>query len=91
MALTLGERGALIATLDEVVVMPALPVRVVSAVGAGDSFLAALIWALARGSSAQDALAYGLAAGAAAVLNAGTVLARAEDIMRFYCNAPKPT
>ena len=55
-ALTLGRDGALLATHDEVVRLPAIAVAEKSAVGAGDSFLAGLVLALARGQSRLDAL-----------------------------------
>jgi 6-phosphofructokinase 2 len=60
-----------------------LPVPLVSAVGAGDSFLAGLVWALERGSDLETALRYGVAAGAAAVTRAGTMLAAPADIVRL--------
>ena len=82
-ALTLGEQGALIATASGVLRSPALPVPVVSAVGAGDSFLGGLVWALERGSDLETALRYGVAAGAAAVTRAGTMLAAPADIVQF--------
>lgn len=86
-ALTLGARGALFATKDDVVSLPALPVDVVSAVGAGDSFLAALIWALDHDASSIEALRYAIAAGAAAVRNPGTALCDASDVVRLYRDA----
>ena len=39
---------------------------------------------LAQGRSPEDAFAYGTAAGAAAVLTAGTGLCRREDVERLY-------
>ncbi|MCP3055724.1 PfkB family carbohydrate kinase [Aurantimonas marianensis] len=55
-----------------------------SAVGAGDSFAAAMTLGLAQGRDSEDAFAYGMAAGAAAVLSAGTGLCRREDVERLY-------
>ena len=57
---------------------------VVSAVGAGDSFLAAMIWALDHDASSKEALRYAIAAGSAAVRNRGTALCDAADIVRLY-------
>ncbi|MXP62873.1 1-phosphofructokinase family hexose kinase [Roseomonas sp. M0104] len=71
-AVTLGGDGALLATADGTLRLPALDVVVRGAVGAGDSFLAAMTLALARGDMPTDAFAWGVAAGAAAVSNAGT-------------------
>ena len=83
-ALTLGRDGALLATSGRTQRLPALKVAVKSAVGAGDCFVAAMTLGLARGRSARDAFGYGMAAGAAAVLSAGTGLCRREDVERLY-------
>jgi 6-phosphofructokinase 2 len=83
-AVSLGHRGALLATQDGVWRQPAPDVHAVGAVGAGDSFLAALILALARGSDARDALAWGSAAGAAAVMRTGTAHPKREDVEELY-------
>jgi len=72
LAVTLGGDGALLATASGTLRLPALPVKVRGAVGAGDSFVAAMTLALAHGRPPEDAFAWGVAAGAAAVSNAGT-------------------
>ena len=82
--LTLGERGALMATDGRTECVDGLQVPVVSTVGAGDSFLAAFVWAIDRDIEALEALRYGVAAGTSAVLRAGTVLAQADEIERYY-------
>jgi 6-phosphofructokinase 2 len=82
--LTLGREGALMAADGSIERVDGLQVPVVSAVGAGDSFLAAFIWAIERGRPANEALRYGVAAGTSAVLRAGTVLAQPDEIERYY-------
>ncbi len=82
-ALSLGHLGALIVTRDEAYRAQALPIRPVSAVGAGDSFLGALVFSLANGAHLADAFRLGVAAGAAALLNAGTELCRPADVYRL--------
>lgn len=72
LAISLGAEGAMLVTADAVLRMPAVEVAVRSAVGAGDSFLAAMVLALARGEPAADAFTFGIAAGAAAVASGGT-------------------
>ena len=52
--------------------MGVLPVKAIGAVGAGDSFVAAMVLALSRGAAPREALAWGSAAGAAAVTASGT-------------------
>ncbi|MDR3537875.1 MAG: 1-phosphofructokinase family hexose kinase [Acetobacteraceae bacterium] len=79
-AVTLGENGAFLATEAGVVRMPGLTVPFRSAVGAGDSFLAALVLSLSQGKSQTEALAWGVAAGTAAVVCAGTARIRREDV-----------
>ena len=83
-ALTLGRDGALLATSQGTLRLAAPDVVAKSAVGAGDSFAAAMTLGLAQGRDSEDAFAYGVAAGAAAVLSAGTGLCRREDVERLY-------
>ncbi|MFC0408047.1 1-phosphofructokinase family hexose kinase [Roseomonas elaeocarpi] len=79
-ALTLGADGAVLATNSGVLRLPALKVEVRGAVGAGDSFLAAMVLALANGRSVEDAFAWGIAAGAAAVSRSGTAHPERADV-----------
>lgn len=83
-ALTLGRDGAVLVTDGMVLRMPAIDVVTKSAVGAGDSFLAAMTFGLAQGRSAEDAFILGTAAGAATATTPGTELCRREDVERFY-------
>jgi 6-phosphofructokinase 2 len=83
-ALTLGNRGALLTTHDGIWRAPALPIEPVSAVGAGDSFLGGMIWSLAAGHALDKAFRYGVAAGTAALLSAGTELCHPVDVDRLY-------
>ena len=82
-ALSLGHEGALMVTQDGAWRAPALPVQIVSAVGAGDSFLGAMVWALASGQSLVEGFRWGVAAGSAALLTPGTELSHADDIRRL--------
>jgi 6-phosphofructokinase 2 len=83
-ALTLGEQGALVVTRTQTLRAQALPVPVSSAIGAGDSFVAAMIWAINRNESFDDAFRYALAAASATLLAEGTALCKVEDVMRLY-------
>ncbi len=82
-ALSLGAAGAMLVTADQCLHASALDVSVSSSVGAGDSFLAALVWALDQQTDLAQALATGMAAGAAAVTTTGTALCQASDIERL--------
>lgn len=83
-AVTMGSHGAMLARQEGTLFRPAVSVEARSAVGAGDSFLAAMVHALARGWDPVDAFRYGIAAGSAAVLTPGTNLAHANDIEELF-------
>src|SRR5690606_23159537 len=78
-----GSDGNVLATAERRLFSPAPKVRVRSTVGAGDSFVAALVLAKARGQDEAEALAMGAAAAAAAVMTDATQLCRPEDVMRL--------
>lgn len=81
--LSLGEGGAWLVSSEGACFAPSLPIKVVSSIGAGDSFVGAMVWALARGIALNDAFRYGVAAGSAALLTTGTGLSSAADIARL--------
>jgi len=82
--LSLAERGALLVAEGVELRLPAIEVETRSAVGAGDSMVGAVTLALARGGTLEDALRYGIAAGAATLMTPATELARREDVERLY-------
>jgi 6-phosphofructokinase 2 len=82
-ALSLGERGAMLFCAQGHWRADALKVDVKSTTGAGDSLLAAMVWALSQGKAASEAFRYGVAAGSAALLHAGTRLCQADDVARL--------
>ena len=86
-AITLGGDGAVLVNQDGALVSPAVQVKAASAVGAGDSFVAGMVYGFALGRTGEEALRVGLAAGAAAVLSSGSDLAKAEDLQRLLGEA----
>ncbi len=82
--LSLGAAGALYASGDRLERIAAPSVPMVSAVGAGDSMLGAVVLALAQGRELGDAVRYGVAAGAATVMRPGTQLCLREDVERLF-------
>jgi 6-phosphofructokinase 2 len=82
-ALSMGGEGALLVGRDFAIAAKAPRVLPVSSVGAGDSFLAALVLSLARGKTASDSLRAAVAAGSAALLSPGTGLCQVADVERF--------
>jgi 6-phosphofructokinase 2 len=83
-ALTLGRSGAVLANHNGTLRLASPKVETRSAVGAGDSFVGAMVWALAHGRPLPDAFAHGIAAGAASAITPGTELCRREDVERLY-------
>ena len=83
-AVSMGVQGALLATTSGVSFASAPRVTLGSAVGAGDSFVAAMTFALANNITIEEAFQFGIAAGSAAVMTSGTQLCRREDVIRLY-------
>ena len=79
-AVTLGAGGAVLATAERVVHSPAFAVSEKTGVGAGDSFLAGLVFGLAERRTLEDALRLALACGAAAVQSIGTAQVRRATV-----------
>jgi 6-phosphofructokinase 2 len=84
LVLSLGAGGALWVTASERERLASPAVRVKSSVGAGDSMVGGIVLSLAQGRALGEAVRVGVAAGAAAVMNAGTALCRREDVERLY-------
>jgi 6-phosphofructokinase 2 len=84
LVVSLGHEGALLVTdtLAEYYPTPDVPIR--SAVGAGDSMVGAIVFAIERGWSLIEAVRYGVAAGAATLMTPGTELCRREDAQRLH-------
>ena len=82
--ISLGSAGAIFASADGAIRMPAPQVPMHSAVGAGDSFVAAMTLGLASGLPVQHAFAHGIAAGSSAVMRYGTAHPRREDVEELY-------
>lgn len=83
-ALTLGREGAVLATADGILRLKPEETDVQSAVGAGDSFLGAMALAFARGEAPVQALAWGIAAGSAAISGIGTARLTRADVEARY-------
>ena len=82
---TLGKAGMLLAKPDTTYhgwFVPTADFKPISTVGAGDSALAALIWALEDGKSWEDGLRYAVAASAGAVTKAGTDAPTKEEVLK---------
>lgn len=82
-ALTLGRDGAVLVTAESVTRLASPPITVHSTVGAGDSFLAAMVLRLAQGHDLAAAFRGGVAAGAATATTEATELCHRDMVERF--------
>ena len=82
--LSLGGRGAIAATNEEL--LEAIPPRIdpVCPIGAGDALSAAFVWALSKRKSVADALCWGVAAGTASTMRPGVETASLEQSRAIY-------
>ncbi len=78
-AITRGPRDALLITKEIVLKAKPPKVKVVSPVGAGDSFVGGFLLAMVRNYGLKEALRWGVAAGAAAAMSPSTQLVKRED------------
>ncbi|RAS08291.1 1-phosphofructokinase family hexose kinase [Ensifer adhaerens] len=83
-AVTLGREGALLAGAFGTLRVPSKHVVAKSTVGAGDSFIGGLVWFLEAGGPMEDAFRFGIAAGTAAVMAAGSELCKRQDVFDIY-------
>ena len=82
-ALSLGADGAMLISADQVWRAHSIPVEVKTTIGAGDSFVAGMVWSLARGEQLRHAFQYAMAAGAASLMSYGTSLCQASDVHKL--------
>lgn len=84
LVVSLGAAGALLVTEQGIQRFRSPTVPIQSKVGAGDSMVGGMVVALIRGKSLEEAVTYGVAAGAAAVMTPGSKLCRREDVEKLY-------
>jgi 6-phosphofructokinase 2 len=77
---SLGARGAFLASKEGIIHQRSPSVKVNSTIGAGDSMVAGLIYGLIGQLSSKDMLRWGVACGAATTMSEGTNLASIENI-----------
>lgn len=81
---SLGPQGAVLVTKDVTEFVPAPNVPKKSTVGAGDSMVGGMVWALSQGKPLNEVIRWGVACGSAATMNEGTQLFRVEDARRLF-------
>lgn len=81
---SLGEQGAILVTETQTEFVKAPNVVRKSTVGAGDSMVGAMVWALSQNKNLKEVLQWGVACGSAATMNEGTQLFKLEDAKRLF-------
>lgn len=87
---SLGAKGALLATPHGGQRFSPVPVRVISGVGAGDAMAAAVTVGLTRGWPLSKAVRFGIATGSAMLMTPGTAPCHRSDAERIFETAPEP-
>ena len=81
---SLGPNGAYLVTKDEEEHIAAPAVKKRSTVGAGDSMVAGMVFALCQGRPVREAVRLGVACGSAATMNSGTELFHRQDAEKLF-------
>lgn len=81
---SLGPQGAVLVTKDSYDYVPAPNVVKKSTVGAGDSMVGGIVWALSQKKNLPEVIRWGVACGSAATMNEGTQLFKIEDAKRLF-------
>ncbi len=81
---SLGSEGALLVTDGLAEHFETLEVPAKSAVGAGDTMVGAIVFALDKGWSLTEAVRFGVAAGTATIMTPGTELCHRGDVERLF-------
>jgi 6-phosphofructokinase 2 len=84
LVVSLGPKGAFLATRDTMEHIAAPTVHQKSTIGAGDSMVAGMVLSLIKGRSYGEMVRYGIACGTAATLHPGTQLCKKEDADKLY-------
>lgn len=80
LVISMGEKGARLITRDMILEMASPQVEPVSTLGAGDSMVAGMVYALSKNFDLETVLKYGIACGTAATLTPGSELCRKDDV-----------
>ena len=81
---SMGAAGAMLVTKDKTIPIMPPAVEIKSTVGAGDSMVAGIVFALSRTEDIETAVQYGVACGTAATLTSGTELCHKEDVEKLF-------
>ena len=86
---SLGADGAILVTKEETHLVKAPKVEKKSTVGAGDSMVGGMVWALSQNKTLKEVIQIGVCCGTAATMNEGTQLFKVEDVMKLLQDIEK--
>ena len=81
---SLGAEGAILVSKDTTEFVPAPKVAKKSTVGAGDSMVGGMVWALSQNKSLKEVIQIGVCCGTAATMNEGTQLFKVKDVEKLF-------
>lgn len=81
---SLGADGAILVTKDETQFVKAPKVEKKSTVGAGDSMVGGMVWALSQNKTLKEVIQMGVCCGTAATMNEGTQLFKEKDVQKLF-------
>lgn len=81
---SLGAEGAILVSKNQTEFVAAPKVTKKSTVGAGDSMVGGMVWALSQNKTLKEVLQWGVSCGTAATMNEGTLLFKKEDAVKLF-------
>lgn len=81
---SLGANGAILVSKDETHLVKAPKAEKKSTVGAGDSMVGGIVWALSQNKTLKEVIQLGVCCGTAATMNEGTQLFNVDDVLRLF-------
>ena len=81
---SLGAEGAILVSKDVTEFVNAPKAETKSTVGAGDSMVGGMVWALSQNKTLKEVIQWGVSCGTAATMNEGTQLFKKEDAERLF-------
>jgi len=88
---SLGPEGGILVTKDQTEYVKAPTAEKKSTVGAGDSMVGGMVWALSQNKSLKEVIRWGVACGTAATMNEGTLLFKSVDVEKLLDDMAKNT
>lgn len=82
--ISMGKTGALLKSLEGTWLAHSPSIKEINPIGAGDSMIGGLVWALTQGKTLPDALGWGVASGAATASLSGTEVGSRTLIERLF-------